>query len=107
MENNKGHMRSHQQGIQSTGTMQSAIIQAWRDIDSLQPAKEICPAHDMFCFAALTNLNTGTMYTTLPGEFSVRSFKSIQYIFVAYIYDFNIILVCTMPSKNNAAMIRP
>jgi hypothetical protein len=28
-----------------------------------------------------------------------------QYIFVAYIYDLNAILVCTMPSKNDAAMI--
>ena len=29
----------------------------------------------------------------------------MQYIFVAYIYDLNAILVCAMPSKNNAAMI--
>jgi hypothetical protein len=29
----------------------------------------------------------------------------MQYIFVAYIYDLNTILVCTIPSKNDAAMI--
>jgi hypothetical protein len=56
-------------------------------------------------FAALVNLNTGTMYTNLPDAFPIRSFKSMQYIFVAYIYDLNAIPVCTMPSKNNAAMI--
>jgi hypothetical protein len=65
-------------------------------------SKEICAA---FCFATLADLNTGTMYTNLPGAFPVRSFKSMQYIFVAYIYDLNAILVHAMPSKNDAAMI--
>ncbi len=39
----------------------------------------------MFCFAALANLNTGPMYTILLGAFTVRSYKSMQYIFIAYI----------------------
>jgi hypothetical protein len=85
--------------------MQPAIIQAWRNVNSLQLDKEICAAHDMFCFAAFANLNTDTMYTNLPGTFPIRSFKSMQYIFLAYIYDLNAILVCAMTSKNNAAMI--
>jgi hypothetical protein len=102
---NKGHMRRNRQGIQSTRTIQPAIIQAWCDIDNIQPAKEICSAHDMFCFATLANLNTGTMYTNLLSALPVCSFESMQYIFVAYIYDLNTILVHAMPSKNNAAMI--
>jgi hypothetical protein len=102
---NKGHIRFHHQGIQSTDTMQPAIIQARCNINSLQPAKEILAAHDMFSFAALSSLNTGTMYTNLPGAFPIHSFKSMQYIFVAYISDLNAILVCDMPSKNDAAMI--
>jgi hypothetical protein len=69
------------------------------------PTEEICAAYDMFCFAALANLHMGTMYTDLIGAFSVRSFKNMQYVFVAYIYDLNAILVRAMPSKNNAAMI--
>jgi hypothetical protein len=83
----KGHMRRHRQGIQSTQTMQPAIVQARHDVNSLQPDEEICATHDMFCFAALADLNTGTMYTGLPGAFPVRSFKSMQYIFVVYIYE--------------------
>jgi hypothetical protein len=59
----------------------------------------------MFCFATLSYLNTGTKYTNLPGTFPVRSFKSMHYIFVAYIYNLNAILVRAMPSKNKAAMI--
>jgi hypothetical protein len=79
----KGHMRCHRQGIQSIRTMQPAIVQARQDVDSLQPDEKICAAHEMFCLAALANLNTGTLYTNLPGMFPVCSFKSMQYIFVA------------------------
>ncbi len=101
----KGHMRRHCQGIQSTPTMKPVIVQARSNVDSLQPDEEICAADDMFCFAALANLNTGTMYTNLPGAFPIHLFKSMQYIFVAYIYNLNAILVHAMPSKNDAAMI--
>jgi hypothetical protein len=69
------------------------------------PTEEIYAAHDMFYFAALTNLHTRTMYTDLTGTFPVCSFKNMQYVFVAYIYDLNAILVHAMPSKNNAGMI--
>jgi hypothetical protein len=69
------------------------------------PTEEIYAAHDMFCFAALANLHTGTMYTDLTSAFPVCSFKNMQYVFIAYIYNLNAILVHAMPSKNNAAMI--
>jgi hypothetical protein len=69
------------------------------------PTEEICAAHNMFCFAALADLHTGTMYTDLTGAFPVRSFKNMQYIFITYIYNLNAILMRAMPSKNNAAMI--
>ena len=42
---------------------------------------EICSTQDVFCFAALANTVTGTMYTDIIGAFPVRSFKSLQYIF--------------------------
>jgi hypothetical protein len=77
----KSHMRCHHQGNQSTCTMQPAIIQARRNVDRLQLAKEICTAHDIFVSPPLPT----TMYTNLPGVFPVCSFKSRQYIFVAYI----------------------
>jgi hypothetical protein len=101
----KGHMPRHQQGVQSTRSKQTAILQARNKVNHLMPTEEICAAHDMFCFAALADLHTGTMYTDLTGAFPVHSFKNMQYIFVAYIYDLNAILVHALPSKNNAAMI--
>jgi hypothetical protein len=60
----------------------------------------------MFCFAALADMHTGTMCTDGTGAFPVRSFHNMQYVFVAYIYHLNaIILVRAMPSKNDGAMI--
>jgi len=60
---------------------------------------------DVFCFAALANTITGIMYTDITGVFPVRSFKSMQYIFVAYVYDLNAIIVRAMPSRTDASMV--
>jgi len=60
---------------------------------------------DVFCFAALVNTITGTIYTNITGAFPVRSFKSMQYIFVVYVYDLNAIIVCAMPSCTDASMV--
>jgi hypothetical protein len=59
----------------------------------------------MFCFAALADLHTRTMYINSADAFPVQSFCSMQYVFMTYIYDLNAILVHAMPSKNNGAMI--
>ncbi len=60
----------------------------------------------MFCYAALTNAITGTMYTNITSAFPVCSFKSMQYVFVAYIYNLNAIIVRAMPSCTNASMVQ-
>ena len=64
-----------------------------------------CSAHNMFCFAALVDLHNGMMYTKGTGAYLVRSFRNMQYVFVAYIFNLNAILVRTMPSKTDGAMI--
>ncbi len=64
----------------------------------MMPQQEACSMQDMFCFAVLANANTGTMYMDLTGSFPVWSFKNMQYIFVAYVYDLNAIIVCAMPN---------
>ncbi len=60
----------------------------------------------MFCFATLADAITGTMYTNITGIFPVCSFKSMQYVFVAYIYDLNAIIVWAMPSCTNASVLQ-
>jgi hypothetical protein len=37
----------------------------------MMPQQEACSMQDVFCFAALANANTGTMYTDLAGSFPV------------------------------------
>ena len=69
------------------------------------PQHKICSMQDVFCFATLANTITGTMYTDITGAFPVGSFKSMQYIFVAYVYDLNAIIVCTIPSRTDASMV--
>ncbi len=67
--------------------------------------QEICTMQDVFCFAALANNIMGTMYTDITGAFPVRLFKGMQYIFVAYVYDLNAIIVRAMPSCTDASMV--
>ncbi len=71
----------------------------------MMPQQEACSMQDVFCFAALADANTGTIYTDRTGSFPVRSFKNMQYIFVAYVYDLNAIIVHAMPTRTDAAMI--
>jgi hypothetical protein len=60
----------------------------------------------MFYFATLANAIMGTIYTNITGAFLVHFFKSMQYVFVAYIYDLNVIIVRAMPSCTNASMVQ-
>ncbi len=69
------------------------------------PQHEICAMQDMFCFTALANTIMGTMYTDITGAFPVHSFKSMQYIYVLYVYDLNAIIVHAMPSRTDASMV--
>jgi hypothetical protein len=98
-------MRRHRANTASTHNAHTNIVAARADVNSMSPTQEVCSLQEMFCFAALANANTGMMYTDLTGAFPVRSFKNMQYIFVAYIYDLNTIIVQPMPSCANAAMI--
>jgi hypothetical protein len=75
------------------------IIDICAEVDQMFPVEEACAMQDMFCFTALANPNTGTMYTDLTDAFPVRSFKKMQYIFVAYIYNLNAIIFHPMPSR--------
>ncbi len=67
--------------------------------DDMCPAQEANASCNLFCFAALADTNENTIYTDLTGKFPVRSHKGHQYIFVAYIYDENTILIQGMPNR--------
>jgi hypothetical protein len=86
--------------------MQTNIIAARAEVDRMFLPQEICAMQDMFCFATLANAITGTMYTNITGAFPVCSFKSMQHVFVAYIYNLNAIIVWAMPSCTDASMVQ-
>jgi hypothetical protein len=102
---NKGHMRRHQSNTASTRNIQNNKVSARAKVDWMMPQQEACSMQDIFCFATLANANTGTMYTDLTSSFPVRSFKNMQYIVVAYVYNLNVIIVRAMPTRTNTAMI--
>jgi hypothetical protein len=77
----KVHMRRHRSNTASTRNIQNNIVAARAEVNHMLTQHEICSTQDVFCFAALANTVTGTMYTDIIGAFPVRSFKSMQYIF--------------------------
>ncbi len=101
----KGHMRRHRSNTASTQNMQDNIVTARAEVNSMFPQHELCAIKNVFCFTALANAITGTMYTDITRAFPVQSFKSMQYIFVAYVYDLNAIIVRAMPYRTNASMV--
>jgi hypothetical protein len=98
----KGHIRRHRSNTASTRNQHKEIEAARSEVDHMFPQHEM---QDVFCFASLANIITGTMYTDLTGAFPVRSFKGMQHIFVAYVYDLNAIIVRAMPSRTDASMV--
>jgi hypothetical protein len=103
---NKGDMQQHQANTASMDNMQSNIISASAEVGHMFPPQEICAMQDMFCFAALADAITGTMYTDITSVLPVCSFKSMQCVFVAYIYNLNAIIIGAMLSRTNAAMVQ-
>ncbi|KAL7529888.1 hypothetical protein ACHAWF_004298, partial [Thalassiosira exigua] len=53
---------------------------------------------DFFCYAALADVNKGTVYTDLTGRFPTR-YAGSQYIFVCYAYKLNTVLIGAMKSR--------
>jgi hypothetical protein len=102
----KGHMQQHRANTASMLNMQSVVIAAMVKVDCMFPPQEICAMQDMYCFAMLTNAIAGTMYTNITGAFLVCFIKSMQYIFVAYIYNLNAIIVQAVTSCTDASMVQ-
>jgi hypothetical protein len=101
----KGHMCQHRSNTTSTQNMQDNIVHTQAEVDRIFPQHKLCAMQDVFCFAALANAITGTIYTDITGTFPVRLFKSMQYIFVAYVYYLNAIIVCAMLYRTDASMV--
>jgi hypothetical protein len=60
---------------------------------------------ELLCFAVLGDRNEDTIYSDLTGRFPVQSCEGMEYIFVAYVYKLNTILLRLMKSRETPAMI--
>ena len=62
-------------------------------------------ANNVFCFAALADKQTGTIYTDATGALPSRSLDGNQYYFVAYDYDTNYIFAIPIKDQTDASII--
>lgn len=67
--------------------------------EDLHPKQQVNVACELFCFATLADTNTCTLYTDLTGKFSMQSFQGHQYIFCAYAYNANTILIHPLKTR--------
>ena len=103
----KGHMIHRQQFMNWTSNTKQQLDDMRKSIVDMTPMKHVCATHkdEIFCFAAIEDKNKNTLYNNLTGQFPVRSFEGISYIFVAYVYKLNAILLCPMKSRKDGIMI--
>ena len=73
----------------------------------MQSQQEACTAIDnkMFCFPALADQNENTIYSNLAGRFPAQSYSGMNYIFIAYVYTINAILIRPMKSRSDTCMV--
>jgi hypothetical protein len=100
----KGHMRRHRSNTASTRNQQKEIEAARSEVDHMFPQHEICAMQDVFCFAALANTITGTMYTDLTLVHSLFARSKACNIFSLHTF-----MISTqslfVPSRTDASMV--
>ena len=63
-------------------------------------------ANNIFCYAALADKQTGTLYTDATGSLPVMSLDGYQYFFVAYDYDTNYIFANPIKDVKDATIVQ-
>ena len=72
----------------------------------MTPTKHVCTAQEdeLFCYAVLGDKDN-KIYSNLTRQFPVRSYEGMCYIFVAYYYKLNTIMLHPMKNREDASMI--
>ena len=93
--------------IQSTRHNRQDILDARHAVNDLNPPQQMCTALEdsMYCFTVLGDMTDGTIYTDLCGQFPVQSYRGMKYIFVAYIYKCDSILMRRMKGRTDEHMV--
>jgi len=103
----KGHMVRTRQGTCSTRSKWQEVLDARRSVDDMHPPEQVCSAinDEIFCFTVLADNNDATIYSDWAGRFSVQAYSGMNYIFVAYVYSINAILMQPMQSRADECMV--
>ena len=96
---------AQQKNLQSTRKKAPSNDNISTSTDDNNSPSEQDASCEILCCAALTNTIDGTLYTDLTGRFPIRSYKGNQYIFLAYVYDANAILVRAMKNRTTESML--
>ena len=70
-------------------------------------AEHVCSANEdeTFCCAVIEDAHTKPVYSDLTGRFPIQSYEGMNYIFVAYVYKLNSVLLRSMKSREDASML--
>ena len=100
-------MIQRRQGINSTSKYKQEIRDARQDIQNKFPTEHVCSAieDEIFCCAVIGDANENTIYSDLTGRFPIQSYEGVNYIFMAYVYKLNAILLRSMKSREDASMV--
>ena len=73
----------------------------------MNPPQQLCNANgnEIFIYDALADNINGVMYSDLSGRFPVELYWGRQYIFIAYIYYENVILMQTMKNRTDICRV--
>ena len=103
----QGHMIRKQSGYNYTRSNRLGILDARKDVHDMFPTEQVCAIteDDMFVFVMLGNAHANTLYTDLTGQFPVESYDCMNYIFIAYVYKLNAILLRSMKRREDTNMV--
>jgi hypothetical protein len=117
----KGHLKKTPAGVRSTqpkpptikistpaGTTipPNAKVKFVNNDTDFFPPTEQNEVNHVFCWAALADQIDGTTYTDLTGRFPTMSMENNQYVFVAYDYTTNAILVRAIPNREATTIVK-
>ena len=103
----QGHMIRKRSCYNSTRRNRLGILDARNDVQDVFPTEYVCAIteDDMFIFVMMGNAHTSTLYTGLTGRFPVESYDGMNYMFVAYVYKLNDIVLRSMKTREDANMV--
>ena len=100
----KGHMHRFPENMKSTRKHNIHNLSEFNNHNDMMPLHKTNAQCEIYCFAALSDAHEKIIYNNLTGKLPLRSYQGNQYIFLAYVYDINTILVRPMKTRTAGDM---